>query len=189
MLRWARRRREKPTPSTPGRYPRQVAERCKAQYVSRLPEPGKPSSPRRVIWHLLAHPDSLDEGDEQCLQRITDNSPEAAKAHQLAQRFTEMTRKKDREDFGRWMEETLQSGLLDFESFAVGLGREREAVEAALRESWSNGQAEGHVSRLKCPKRQMYGRAGFELLRRRVLLQPEHPTQSSRRFFYAVHRE
>ncbi len=49
------------------------------------------------------------------------------------------------------------------------LGREREAVEAALREPWSNGQVEGHVSRLKFLKRQMHGRVSFELLRQRVL--------------------
>ena len=70
------------------------------------------------------------------------------------------------EDFGRWMEDALQSGLPDFESYAAGLGREREAVKAALKEPWSNGQVEGHISRSKFPKRQMYDRAGFDLLRR-----------------------
>jgi transposase len=44
------------------------------------------------------------------------------------------------------------------------------AVRAALTEPWSNGQAEGQVNRLKLLKRQSYGRAGFDLLRRRVLL-------------------
>jgi transposase len=36
-------------------------------------------------------------------------------------------------------------------------------------EPWSNGPVEGHVNRLKLIKRPMFGRASFELLRRRVL--------------------
>jgi transposase len=52
--------------------------------------------------------------------------------------------------------------------FADGI-KDDKAVEAALEEPWSNGQVEGQVNRLKLIKRQMYGRAGLELLRRRVL--------------------
>ncbi len=80
-----------------------------------------------------------------------------------------MAREKDPEDFGWRREDVLKSSLPDFESFAVSLRREREAVEAALRQPWSNGQVGGHVSRLKFLKRQMCGRASFEMLRRRVL--------------------
>jgi transposase len=36
---------------------------------------------------------------------------------------------------------------------------------------YSNGQTEGQVNRLKMLKRQMYGRANFDLLRARVLPQ------------------
>jgi transposase len=38
-----------------------------------------------------------------------------------------------------------------------------------VTETWSNGPVEGHVNRLKTIKRQMYGQAGFVLLRARVL--------------------
>ena len=169
VLRWARRRREIPAPSTPGRYLSQVAERCEMQSVSRPSGTEKPSSPRRAVWLLLAHPDSLDAEDKRFLERMSRCSPETAKAHQLTQRFRKMVRQKDPEDFRQWLEDALKSGVTDFESFAAGLGREREAVEAALREPWSNGQVEGHISRLKFLKRQMYGRASFELLRQRVL--------------------
>ena len=54
-------------------------------------------------------------------------------------------------------------------SFAASLRSDLPAVRAAFRLSWSNGQTEGHVNRLKFLKRQMYGRASIELLRRRVL--------------------
>jgi len=53
--------------------------------------------------------------------------------------------------------------------FAEGLSRDIDAVRAALAHSWSNGPTEGHVNRLKLLKRQMYGRAKFDLLRSRVL--------------------
>lgn len=46
---------------------------------------------------------------------------------------------------------------------------EREAVELALTTPWSNSPIEGHINRLKVIKRQMYGRAGFQLLKARVL--------------------
>jgi transposase len=42
-------------------------------------------------------------------------------------------------------------------------------VRAALDLPWSNGQVEGHVHRLKLIKRQMFGRAKFDLLKKRVL--------------------
>jgi transposase len=59
------------------------------------------------------------------------------------------------------------------ETFAAGLEQDGAAVRAALTTPWSNGQAEGQVTRLKLlkrQKRQMYGRAGLDLLRHRTLL-------------------
>ena len=56
------------------------------------------------------------------------------------------------------------------ETFAAGLQQEMAAVRAALTLPWSSGQTEGHITKLKLIKRQMYGRANFDLLRRRVLL-------------------
>ncbi len=51
-----------------------------------------------------------------------------------------------------------------------GLEQDGSAIRAALTTPWSSGQAEGQITRLKLIKRQMYGRASFDLLRRRVLL-------------------
>jgi transposase len=42
-------------------------------------------------------------------------------------------------------------------------------MRAAFERSWSQGHTEGQVNRLKLLKRQMYGRATLDLLRRRVL--------------------
>lgn len=46
----------------------------------------------------------------------------------------------------------------------------KEAALNAIRYSWTNGLVEGNVNRLKNKKREMYGRAGFELLRRKAVL-------------------
>ncbi len=55
-------------------------------------------------------------------------------------------------------------------SFVVGLRRDQDAVTAGLTLPWSSGVVEGHVNRLKMLKRQMFGRANPDLLRKRVLL-------------------
>ncbi len=55
------------------------------------------------------------------------------------------------------------------ERFAVGLRKDLDAVRVGLTETWSNGPVEGFVHKLKLLKRQGYGRAGFELLRARML--------------------
>jgi transposase len=55
-------------------------------------------------------------------------------------------------------------------TFARGLSRDMKAVENAINMSWSNGAVEGHVNRIKSIKGQMYGRASFELLRKKVIL-------------------
>jgi len=53
--------------------------------------------------------------------------------------------------------------------FVRTLKQDLSAIEAAVTEPWSNGPVEGHINRLKTLKRQMYGRAGIELLRARLL--------------------
>ena len=65
-----------------------------------------------------------------------------------------------------WLQAAVQSPLA---SLARHLQQDQNAVVTALQMPWSNDMAEGHIHRLKLIKRQMYGRAGFDLLRLRVL--------------------
>jgi transposase len=67
------------------------------------------------------------------------------------------------------MEKAKTSGFPFLAQFARALGRDKEAVQLAITTPWSNGILEGHINRLKAIKRQMYGRAGFELLLAKVL--------------------
>ena len=69
----------------------------------------------------------------------------------------------------RWIEEAEATGITAISRFVRQLKRDRQAVENAVEYRWSNGPVEGQVNRLKTIKRQMYGQAGFELLRARVL--------------------
>ena len=63
-----------------------------------------------------------------------------------------------------------KSGIAELKSFVAGIERDYDAVKAALRLPWSQGATEGKVNKLKTIKRVMYGRAGFRLLRQRLLL-------------------
>ena len=68
-----------------------------------------------------------------------------------------------------WLVNVYESGLPELESFAHGVEQNKAAVQAGLTLQINNGQVEGHVTRVKLIKRMMYGKAGFALLRQRVL--------------------
>jgi len=72
----------------------------------------------------------------------------------------------------RWLAQARKTGIHPLESFIRTVKQDLAAVEAAVREKWSNGPVEGQINRLKALKRQMYGRAGVELMRARVLPLP-----------------
>jgi transposase len=91
-------------------------------------------------------------------------------ARVLALEFQRLVFEKDVQALSAWFMAMKSSGLPDLVSFATYLDRERKPLEAAISEVWANGRTEGHVNRLKLIKRQGYGQAGFELLRKRVLL-------------------
>ena len=69
----------------------------------------------------------------------------------------------------QWIATVTSSGFSFLAQFATTLRRDLGAVELAIETPWNNGPIEGQINRLKVIKRQMYGRAGFELLKARVL--------------------
>ncbi|MFF5809499.1 transposase [Streptomyces sp. NPDC012746] len=71
-----------------------------------------------------------------------------------------------------WLDAVRQDDLPSLHTLAAGIDRDRDAVIAGLTLPWNSGVVEGHVNRIKVLKRQMFGRAGFHLLRKRVLLAP-----------------
>jgi transposase len=92
-----------------------------------------------------------------------------AQAHGLAQAFLAMVRERRGSDLEAWITAATDSGIDALARFARGLQEDLAAVTAGLTLDWSNGPVEGQITRLKLLKRQGYGRAGFPLLRQRVM--------------------
>jgi transposase len=92
-----------------------------------------------------------------------------ARAYGLSQAFLAMVRERRGAHLKAWMAEAMHRGIEALARFARGLQEDLAAVTAGLTLAWSNGVTEGHVHRLQLVKRQGYGRAGFALLRQRVL--------------------
>lgn len=118
---------------------------------------------------MVSDPEELSPDEWHALERAMEACADVGAIYPLVQRFSEMVRSRQAKEFEGWLKESLSCGVKGFETFAMGLRREQPAVEAALTLPYSNGQTEGQVNRLKMIKRQMYGRASFELLRRRFL--------------------
>ena len=95
--------------------------------------------------------------------------PAFALMRSLAMQFRGILRSGKAEGLIEWIAKAKNCGIYSFKRFAKTLRRDWNAVQNALKESFSNGPVEGHINRLKTLKRQMYGRAGFELLRARLL--------------------
>ncbi len=91
------------------------------------------------------------------------------RVYTLAQQFQQMVRTRQASQFSRWLAACATSGVPDLETFAASLGGDEAAIRHALTEPWSTGPVEGHITRVKLVKRQMFGRANFDLLRQRVL--------------------
>jgi len=125
-------------------------------------------SAKRLAWLLVKDPEKLAKSDNAMLRQLLQHLA-VAKCHSLGQQFTEMVRHHLPKKLAAWLKACRDSEIPEFVSFADGLEHDYSAIRAALTLEWSNGQLEGQVNRLKLIKRQMYGRANFDLLRIRVL--------------------
>lgn len=126
----------------------------------------KPPSPRRAMRLLVSPADTVAPMDRQFVETLRAASLAIAHATDLAQRFHVMLVGRDIEALDPWLAEAAASSLA---SFARGVSRDVDAVRAALTLPWSTGPVEGKINKLKLIKRSMYGRAGLDLLRARVM--------------------
>jgi len=131
-----------------------------------------PWSPNRAAWLLIKPENDLTVEDRQALEKMKQSDEDVAKAYSLGQRFIKMVREHQPDELLVWLEDAVKSGIDTLKGFANGIHQELAAVMNALSLPWSNGQTEGQVNRLKLIKRQMYGRANFDLLRKRVIIYP-----------------
>jgi transposase len=141
--------------------------------VAGLPLPAKEEilfySTRKTRWLLWTVPERLSEREAAYVTTLKQLCPPIAEAQRLLTAFHAILTKRCSEQLEPWLEQCEQSGISELVGFARGLRRDAPAVRAAMRDDWSQGPIEGQVNRLKLLKRQMYGRANFDLLRQRVL--------------------
>ncbi|MFF3991576.1 transposase [Streptomyces sp. NPDC001797] len=84
--------------------------------------------------------------------------------------FGQMLAERQGQRLPQWLDAVRRDNLPSLHTLAAGIDRDRDAVIAGFTLPWSSGVVEGHVNRIKMLKLQMFGRAGFHLLRKRVLL-------------------
>jgi transposase len=135
-------------------------------------EVDKPLTPSRATWLVMRRVAKLDDDAKTQLARLQAQEGEIAEAITLTQDFAGLVRQRQPAQLEAWLERATASGLNAFKSLANGIRADYEAVKAGVTLPWSTGPVEGQINRLKMLKRQMYGRAGIDLLRQRVL----HPT-------------
>ncbi len=147
---------------------RQVEREGAAGVAGGTPRPEVPS-PRHVATLLVQRPERLTDAERSYLTRLGEHTPCIATAYALTQVFAAMVRERQGHLLDRWLARAKESGIKELAAYARGLEPDYAAVKAGLLVPWSNGQTEGQVNKLKLVKRQMYGRANFDLLRLRVL--------------------
>jgi transposase len=133
------------------------------------PKPIRPPSPRQLSFDWVRRPEKRTVESQARLEKIRAASPDLTTALDLADEFKSLIRKQSSGTLGDWLTRAEVSPCPEVRYFAEGIRRDESAVNAAITLPWSNGPVEGHVNRLKLIKRQMFGRAGFALLKARVL--------------------
>jgi transposase len=133
------------------------------------PKPAPPPSPKRLSFDWIRRPEDRTAEAQARLDKIRAASPDLTIALDLADEFTALIRKRSSGTLEEWLSRAEISPCPGVRHFAEGIRRDQSAVNAAVTLPWSNGPVEGHVNRLKTIKRQMYGRAGFALLKARVV--------------------
>ncbi len=136
------------------------------------PEPRPAPKPRHVVRSIMTNPGHLSETDATELKEIRTACPELDAAARHVRDFADMMRDLRGDLLPCWMDRVLADDLPALHTLVNGLRRDHDAVTAALSTSWSSGQVEGHVTRVKLLKRMGFGRASLDLLRRRVLHSP-----------------
>jgi transposase len=126
-------------------------------------------SPQKASWLFVLPPERLTATQRRQLEQLCQGSRDLSTAYELSQDFLGMLKERRAQDLKEWIRAAKSSHITELTSFAKSVQQDYSAISAACSLPWSQGQVEGQINRLKCIKRQMYGRAQFDLLRLRVL--------------------
>ncbi|MDT0332152.1 transposase [Nocardiopsis lambiniae] len=127
---------------------------------------------RQATGLITSLPSRLEPEEEVKLKELLGHCPELDRVAGCVRSFATMMREKKGQDLETWPASAEATEMQPVRSFARGLRQDFDAVTAGLTLEWSSGRVEGNVCRIKVLKRAGYGRAGFELLRRRILDAP-----------------
>jgi transposase len=131
--------------------------------------PTPPLTARQATFLFLRRLEDLEADEQQPLSTFRHLHPEIDLAYDLVRQFAQMVRTRTGEKLDDWLRSVRASKIREFQGFVTGIERDKAAVVAGLTLVQNNGLVEGHVNKLKLIKRMGYGRAGFPLLRQRVL--------------------
>lgn len=129
-------------------------------------------APREVSWLLLPPTEDLNPLETAYVSDLLRRDAVVATTQDAVLTFFALLHDRRGDQLDAWLEQADASGVRELAAFAEGIRRDERAIRAAFDLPWSQGQTEGQVNRLKLLKRQMYGRAKLDLLRRRVLGPP-----------------
>jgi transposase len=137
------------------------------------PPPAVPKT-RQITGWLLTRPDHLEPEEQARLADIRASCPRTGALTGHIARFAEiMTGRTGDRDLEDWLTAVeADHGQPDLRSFATGIRHDQQAAASGLTLDCNSGKVEGTVNKIKMLKRQMYGRATFDLLRARVILHP-----------------
>nr|WP_245548293.1 ISL3 family transposase [Nocardia pneumoniae] len=127
-------------------------------------------SPQQVTRWILTRPDNLPDGRRSHLDDLLAACPEMTALADLVREFAQLMTERRGAEIDAWIKQVREAGLIELEPFLTGLDQDHDAVVAGLTLPYSSGPTEGVNTKTKLIKRQMYGRAGFPLLRHRILL-------------------
>lgn len=129
-----------------------------------------PLTPRRVSYLVVKRQENRNREEQDLVEKLKTQHRDLATAIELADEFLQLLRQRQGGTFEAWLLKVMKSAFKPFQAFAEGLLDDYDAVKASITSSVSNGVVEGLNNRLKMLKRQMYGRAGLELLNKRFIL-------------------
>ncbi len=132
--------------------------------------PSPPLTVREVTRWITSHPDHLTEEETAQLGRVKARSAQLSATAGHVTAFAEMMTGRHGEHLPGWIAAVNACDLPHLHSFTRGIRRDQAAVTNGLTLAHSSGAVEGNVCRVKALKRQMFGRANLDLLRKRILL-------------------
>jgi len=129
-------------------------------------------TPHQAVWLFVRTQEKLTQQEQDDVEEFQRRSVDLVGLRDLAQRFVTLMQQRCLEQLDAWIADAINALWPEVRSFATGIRNDRVVIGSALTLPWSQGQVEGQVNRLKLLKRQMYGRATFDVLRQRVLSRP-----------------